>query len=85
MLALNGTAALKGLGLRVQPAEGIIDAEGLGDAELELVDTEGRGGLGDGGGLEGGGGGDERGKEGELHVFCLFFCSITGVGGQKKG
>ena len=65
VLALDGTTTLEGLGLSLEPAEGIVDAEGLGDTELELRDGEVGGdtaGLGGGGG-EGGGGAD-KGSEG---------------------
>ena len=63
VLALDGTTTLEGLGLSLEPAEGIVDAEGLGDTELELRDGEVGGdtaGLGRGDG----GGGAGKGSEG---------------------
>ena len=67
MLTLNGAAALEGLGLSVEPSEGIVDAEGLGDTELELRDSEvGRNTAGLGGG-KGGGRAGKKGSDGELH------------------
>ena len=67
VLTLNGAAALEGLGLGVEPSEGIVDAEGLGDTELELRDSEvGRNTAGLGGG-KGGGRAGKKGGDGELH------------------
>ena len=40
VLALNGTTTLEGLGLSLEPAEGIVNAERLGDTKLELRDGE---------------------------------------------
>jgi len=45
VLALDGTAALEGLWLALDPAKWIEDTEWLSDTELELVDIEGGGGL----------------------------------------
>ena len=63
VLALDGTTTLEGLGLSLEPAEGIVDAEGLGDTELELRDGEVGGDTSGLGGGEGGGGAD-KGSEG---------------------
>ena len=63
VLALDGTTTLEGLGLSLEPAEGIVDAEGLGDTELELRDGEVGGDTAGLGGGEGGGGAD-KGSEG---------------------
>ena len=63
VLALDGTTTLEGLGLGLEPAEGIVDAEGLGDTELELRDGEVGGDTAGLGGGEGGGGAD-KGSEG---------------------
>ena len=71
MLTLNGAAALEGLGLSVEPSEGIVDAEGLGDTELELRDGEVGGDTAVLGGGEGGGGAGEEGSDGELHVYLV--------------
>ena len=67
VLTLDGAAALEGLGLGIEPSEGIVDAEGLGDTELELRDSEvGRNTAGLGGG-KGGGRAGKKGSDGELH------------------
>ena len=67
VLTLDGAAALEGLGLGIEPSEGIVDAEGLGDTELELRDSEvGRNTAGLGGG-KGGGRAGKKGGDGELH------------------
>ena len=68
VLALDGAAAFEGLRLSLEPAEGVEDAQGVGDANLELVDAEGGGRLGHGGGGERGGGGEEGGKDGDCSL-----------------
>jgi len=67
VLALDGTTALEGLWLGLQPSKWVVDTEWLGDTKLELADLEGRGGLGRLGWGEGGGGTGEEGGDGELH------------------
>ena len=67
VLALNGTTTLEGLGLSLEPAEGIVNAEGLGDTKLELRDGEvgsDPAGLGRG---KRGGRSSKKGGNGELH------------------
>ena len=68
VLALDGTTTLEGLGLGLEPAEGIVDAEGLGDTELELRDGEVGGDTSGLGGGEGGGRGGAKGGNSELHL-----------------
>ena len=68
VLALDGTTTLEGLGLSLEPAEGIVDAEGLGDTELELRDGEVGGDTSGLGGGEGGGRGGAKGGNSELHL-----------------
>jgi len=68
VLALNRSAALKGLGLGLQPAQRIVHTKGLGDTKLELTDLEGRGGLGSLGRGESGGGSGKEGGDSELHL-----------------
>ena len=46
VLALDGTTTLEGFRLVIQPSERIVDTEGGGGTELELVDVQG--GLGSG-------------------------------------
>mmetsp|Transcript_21347 Transcript_21347/g.59345 ORF Transcript_21347/g.59345 Transcript_21347/m.59345 type:complete len:228 (-) Transcript_21347:59-742(-) len=67
VLALDGTTALEGLWLSLQPSKWIEDTEWLSDTKLELADLEGRGGLGRLGWGECGGGTGEEGGDGELH------------------
>merc|ERR1712072_941256 len=59
VLALDGPAALEGLGLGVKPSERIEDTKGLGDTKLKLVDVEGRASLGDWGWGKGSSRGDK--------------------------
>ena len=66
VLALDGATALEGLGLGVEPAEGIVDAEGGGGTDLKLVDGERSGGAAGLGGGEGGSASEEGGKGSEL-------------------
>lgn len=68
VLALNGTTTLEGLGLSLEPAEGIVNAEGLGDTKLELRDGEvgsDPAGLGRG---KRGGRSSKKGGDSELHL-----------------
>jgi hypothetical protein len=78
VLALDSAAALESLGLRVEPSEGVVDTEGLGDTELELVDLEGGGSLGGRGRGESGSRGDEGSEKSELHIYILRYNSRQG-------
>ena len=78
VLALDGTTALEGLGLGVEPAEGIVDAEGGGGTDLKLVDGERSGGTAGLGGGEGGSAGEEGGKGSELEHGGKFKVFLTG-------
>ena len=73
VLALDGTTTLEGLGLGLEPAEGIVDAEGLGDTELELRDGEVGGDTAGLGGGKGGGRGGAKGGNSELHLNVLYW------------
>jgi len=68
VLALDGTTTFEGLGLGIEPSEGIVDSERLGDTKLKFVHVEGGGGLGSLGRRKGGGTGDEEGCNGKFHV-----------------
>ena len=80
VLPLDSAAALEGLGLSVEPSEGIKDAEGLGDSQLELIHhLHGGGGGGGNRGVERTGGGDKGGGESVLHG-CWWICEGEGEG-----
>mmetsp|Transcript_18016 Transcript_18016/g.37498 ORF Transcript_18016/g.37498 Transcript_18016/m.37498 type:complete len:226 (+) Transcript_18016:103-780(+) len=70
VLALDGTAALESLRLRVEPSKRIVDTEGLSDTELKLVDLEGGGGLGRRGRGKSSSRGNKGSEKSELHG-CL--------------
>jgi hypothetical protein len=86
VLALDGTTTLEGLGLSLEPAEGIVDAEGLGDTELELRDGEVGGDTAGLGGGEGGGRGGAKGGNSELHldVYVIIRGVRSGHGGRGR-
>ena len=66
MLPLHGPPPLELLREESELVEGIKDAKGGGDADLELVGAEGGGLLRGRDGLERGGTGEEGGKKGKL-------------------
>ena len=74
MLPLDGTTALEGLRLGLEPAKGIKDSEGLGDSKLELVDGKRRGGTALLGRSKGGGGSGEEGGDSKLHLDLYVWC-----------
>ena len=72
-LLTDSTTTFEGLGLSLQPSEGIVNSKGLSDSEFELTDLKSRGlgsllGRGEGGGRSGDEGGDS-----ELHG-CSVLC-----------
>ena len=73
MLSLDGTTTLKGLGLSLEPAKGIVNAKGLSDTKLKLRDGKIGGDAAGLGGGEGGGRAGEKGSNGELHLDLLLF------------
>ena len=80
MLPLDSAAALEGLRLSVEPAEGVVNAEGSGVAELELVDAEGGGRLGGSSRSKGRGRSDEGSEKGELHRLMNCVARFWGWG-----
>ena len=68
VLALDGPAALEGLGLGVEPSKRVKDSKGLGNSKLELINhLHGGGGRGGHGRVERTSGGEEGGGESVLH------------------
>ena len=68
VLTLNSTTTFESLGLRLEPSKRIVDSEGLGDSELDLGNSEGGGGLGDGSRSKSGSRCNKEGGDNELHV-----------------
>ena len=77
VLTLDGTTALEGLRLRLEVSERVVNSEGLGDTDLQLVDSERGGGAALLGRSKGGGGCNKGGGDSELHVG-ICFCHSSG-------